>query len=64
MDVDPAFYTAYHRLVALGMLLLALLVSVALPVIMAVNRPQHGTFQIGVNNFERVLDGVSESATP
>jgi hypothetical protein len=48
----------------LAMLLLGLLVGTVLFLIMDVNRPQRGTFQIGVDTLERVGDSTSGSATP
>jgi hypothetical protein len=45
-------------------LLLGLLIATVLFLIMDVNRPQRGTFQMGVATLERVRDSISPSATP
>ena len=54
--------TGYGGRVAIQ--LLGLLIVVVLFLIMDINRPQRGTFQIGVVTLERVQESVSESATP
>jgi hypothetical protein len=47
-----------------AILLLGLLIGTVLFLIMDVNRPQRGTFQMGVATLERVRDSISESSTP
>ncbi len=47
-----------------AILLLGLLIGTVLFLIMDVNRPQRGTFQMGAATLERVRDSISESATP
>ena len=45
-------------------LAIPLLVATVLFLIMDINRPQRGTFQVGVDTLERVQDSISESPTP
>jgi len=47
-----------------AIVLLGLLIGVILFLIMDINRPQRGTFQIGVETLERAQESVSESARP
>ena len=46
------------------MLALAILIVAILFLIMDLNRPQRGAFQVGVETLERVHDSISESAAP
>ena len=47
-----------------AILSLALLIVAILFLIMDVNRPQRGTFKVGVDTLERAQDSISGSATP
>ena len=47
-----------------AVLLLGLLICAILFLIMDVNRPQRGAFQVGVETLERVRDSIPESSSP
>ncbi len=48
----------------IAVLLLGLLIGTIIFLIMDVNRPQRGAFQVGVETLERARDSISESALP
>ena len=48
----------------IAVLLLGLLIGTIIFLIMDVNRPQRGTFQVGIETLERARDSISVSALP